>query len=374
VTIRVLHIFPYFGSGGAEHMGVYLMRSLNRARFEVEAVSLYDPWGTDLEKMLAEAGVTVSYLGKKRGPDFRMYPRLARVFRRFRPHVVHTHLNILRYVLPLLVHRISLPSVHTVHNLAEREVDFGKWIHRLAFRLGVVPVAIGDEVAASLARLYGIRNPPLIPYGIPIHAFVRNESAREVWREKEGFALDDTVYVSVARFYPQKNHRLLLHAFADGPARDMRARLLLAGDGPLRGDLQVMANRLGVGNRVSFLGIRTDIPELVAAADVFALSSDWEGNPLSVMEAMAAGRPVVATAVGGVPELVVHGKTGLLVPAGDAVALAEAMRKIGHDEALRKEMGRASAERAASCFDERVMTRSYEELYERLLGNGAGPS
>jgi glycosyltransferase involved in cell wall biosynthesis len=128
-------------------------------------------------------------------------------------------------------------------------------------------------------------------------------------------------------------------------------------------DLERRIDAMGLREKVHLLGLRSDVPEVLNAADVFVLSSDWEGNPLSVMEAMAAGKPVICTAVGGVPELVEDGRCGLLVPQGDAKALAQAMRYLLEDPEARTSMGRASARRAIERFDLKAMTGAYEDLY-----------
>jgi glycosyltransferase involved in cell wall biosynthesis len=127
------------------------------------------------------------------------------------------------------------------------------------------------------------------------------------------------------------------------------------------------AARLNIGDRVFFLGRREDVPALLGAADVFALASLWEGNPLSLMEAMAAGLPVIATTVGGVPELVQHGWHGLLCPPGDIQTLTSALLEIAQDAAARRKMGFAARQRAHERFDQRAMIRAYEDLYEKLL-------
>jgi glycosyltransferase involved in cell wall biosynthesis len=124
---------------------------------------------------------------------------------------------------------------------------------------------------------------------------------RDRWRAQNGFSAADLLFVCVARLYVQKNHKTLVEAFASGLATVAGAKLLLAGDGHLRNEVEAQVQALGLANRVHFLGRRDDIPELLAACDIFSLASLWEGNPLSVMEAMAAGLPCVVTAVGGVP-------------------------------------------------------------------------
>ncbi len=366
---RVLHVLPNFGPGGAERMVTHLLLHLDRDRFEVAAVSLFDRQGTDLETMLDQARIRVWYLGKHKGFDPRMFRRLWGMFREFQPDVAHTHRYVLRYLLPLiLVHRARV-WVHTVHNMAEKEVDWvGKWIHRVAFRAGVVPVAIAEEVARSLERVYGLRNLPLIPNGIPVDQYALAEEVRKAWRTREGYEESAVLLVSVARMSPQKDHFSLIQAFSIASSRSSQLRLLLVGDGSLRSKLEAQVKALDLKDKVRFLGVRADVPEILAAADMFVLSSQWEGNPLSVMEAMAAGKPVIATAVGGVPELIQHGISGVLVPPGDVEALAEAILKLADDPNLRRQMGKEAFRRAKERFDVSVMVREYEFLYERLLG------
>jgi glycosyltransferase involved in cell wall biosynthesis len=369
--VRVLHILSDLGPGGGERMPVHLMRTLNRRRFEVRAVSLYDearPVGSDLKELLAQDEVPVWNLGKRPGFDPRMFTRIGGALRRFRPDVVHTHLQTLRYALLPMLYRGVPAMVHTVHNLAEREVDRPSiWLHRLAFRRGVVPVAIGQEVAASISRVYGIRGFPSINYGIPVEVYGRPREAREVWRRRQGFAPEDTIFVCVAQFRPQKNHRLLLEAFAKGAAAHPRVHLLLVGWGSQETQLRKQVEALGLRRRVHFMGLRTDIPEVLAASDVFVLSSDWEGNPLAVMEAMSAGKPVISTSVGGVPELIKNGSSGLLVPQANSEAFARAVNRLATNPQMRKAMGTVAAKCATERFSVETMTEAYEELYEAML-------
>jgi len=258
--------------------------------------------------------------------------------------------------------------VHTVHNLAEREVDRpGIWLHRLAFRRGVVPVAIGQEVAASISRVYGIRGFPSINYGIPVEVYGSPRVAREVWRRREGFAPEDIIFVCVAHLKTQKNHRLLLEAFAKGAAAHPRAHLLLVGRGEQETRLKKQVEALGLCRRVRFMGLRPDIAEVLAASDVFVLSSDWEGNPLAIMEAMSAGKPVISTAVGGVPELIKNGSSGLLVPQANSEAFARAVNRLATNPQMRRAMGTVAAKCATERFGVETMTEAYEELYEAML-------
>ena len=367
MKIRVLEVLATLKRGGAERMVVSLVRGLDPDRFETAVVSLFDAFPAGLEPELEQARIPIWHLGKRPGLDLRMYPRLFRVFRGFRPSVVHTHSYVLRYTLPAgLAARLG-PMVHTVHNLARREVDAaGRVIHRLAFRRRVAPVVVAAEVGRSFRKLYGVEPAAVIPCGIETGRFLR-PGARQEWRRANGFSSEDLLVASVARLDPQKNPLGLIDSFARALGEDRRWRLLMAGDGSLRNAAREAAIRRGVGERVHFLGVRSDVAELLSASDVFALASHWEGNPIAVMEAMAAALPVVATAVGGVPELVVHGETGLLVPAGDEKAFADALAALAGGPDRRRELGAAGLRRSAG-FSVDTMVASYSRLFERLAG------
>jgi len=366
--------------GGGEQVAIHILRNMDRSRFEPMAISFFDRVGAEGERLLENDGINVSYLGKRLGPDVRMVWRIHETLKRREPDVVHTHLRCLRYALPALVaSRGSLTAVHTVHNLAQREVIRGdQLLYRFAFRrLGVTPVAIADAVHKSIQEVYQV-SAPLIRNGVPVSQYQGTYEMRLKWREQHQIAPDEIVFVNVARLSPQKNQRLLLNAFARVASRHRPLRCLLVGSGPLESELRQQAEALSLQNKVRFLGQREDIREILAASDVGVLSSDWEGNPLSVMEIMASGKPMVGTAVGGVPELVLPG-TGFLVSAGDVVAFADAMEQLVCDPDQRARMGAAGAELAQRHFSVSTMTRQYESLYEaqlrlRVSSSGTAPS
>lgn len=366
--MRVLHILPSLRPDGGERIAVYIASRIDRRRFDPALVSINAPVRSDLEHALAGAGVQVWYLGKD-GPgfDWRMYSKMQRVFRAFRPEIVHTHMQVLRYAFPsMLLHKPRL-MLHTVHNLAEHELEWrGRALQRVAYRCGVKPIGVAHEVARSVERLYN-RSCQVIWNCVPTKLYRHPQIGRADWRAQNGFGQDDVLFVCVARLAPQKNHLLLLHAFARGPAADERARLLLVGAGPLLPRLQAEAKRLGLADKVRFLGSRTDIPDLLGAMDVFVLSSDWEGAPVALMEAMAAGLPVIATAVGGVPESFQDQKEGFLLRPGDASGITDAMMLLLRSGDARRSMGVAASARAQEKFDVAKMVRAYEDLYERAL-------
>lgn len=375
IALRVLHILPSLRPDGGERIAVYVASRIDRRRFEPAVVSVNAPVGSDLETALAEAGVRVWYLGKGAGFDWRIYSKMQQVFREFQPDIVHTHMQVLRYAFPsMLIHKPRL-MLHSVQNVADRELEWrGRMLQRVGYRFGIKPIAVAREVAKSVERIYNIRNCEVIWNCVPTDHYGSPQIGREEWRAQQGFAPDDVLFVCVARFFPQKNHPLLLEAFARGPAGDPRARLLLVGAGPLLPQAQAEAKRLGIMEKVHFLGLRSDIPDLLAATDTFVLSSDWEGAPVALIEAMAAGLPVIATAVGGVAESFQNHKEGILLQPGDAAGIAQAMTMLLHNGELRRSMGAAAAVRAREQSDIGKMVRAYEDLYARALAPAYAPA
>lgn len=351
IKTRILQVLATLKPAGAENVVLSLVSGLDRSRFEPAVVSLYDPSPGGLEPLFHERGIPVWHLGKRRGPDPRMYTRLQTVVRAFQPEIIHSHCYVTRYML----HLHAKAMVHTLHNLATAEVGrFGRLAHRYAFRRGVAPVAVGAAVADSFQNTYGFPPVATIVNGIDTDRFWRPE-ARKRWRSANGFRDDDLLIASTGRLEPQKNPAALANAIT----HISNARLLIAGQGPLRA---VLEGR----ERVHLLGLRHDIPDMLAAADLFALASDWEGFPLAVLEAMAAGLPVVATCVGCVPEAVDHGRTGLLVPPGDQRMLTEALRTLIENSDRRREMGAAARDRSQH-FSVSRMVAAYDDLFSGLL-------
>lgn len=368
---RILHVVPDLVPYGLERVVASLVALRDRGRFQSDVVSLYAPQEGSLGSGLERSGARVYYLNKRKGLDPRMFGRFTEVLREAKPDIVHTHNYVLRYTIPPAILQRVPVQVHTIHNVAHRESDLvGRLIQRWAFRRTVHPVAIADEVLSSYLDVYKSPLPSLIPNGIAVDDYTVAPGTREKWRVKEGFAPDDLLYVCIARLFAQKNHKTLLEAFAAGPAAFPKAKLVLAGDGELLTALEALACELRIRDRVRFLGRRQDVAEILAASDVFTLASLWEGNPLSVMEAMAAGRASVVTAVGGVPELVENEKQGFVVRPNDSHSFAAAMVRLAEHENLRRAMGGAAALRARERFDHRKMVRSYEALYDRLLPHG----
>ena len=362
---RVLHIVPSFIVGGAEQFVGHLMVGLSQTH-DISGVGLSPARNSPIEAKLMRANIPLWHLGKRPGFDPRMFSFVDRVLRQIRPHVVHTHMSVLRYALPSLLRRRIPVVLHTLNNMAEHETDaFGRALQWFAFRGAVLPVAVSREVAASIKRVYGVECKAMIPNCIPVENYRRSLADRARWREKEQFDRDAILFTCVGRLEPQKNPLLLVKAFA--ALNNPRIHLIMLGEGSLREELTAYIREHGLERRVHLLGKRNEVAECLAASDVFVLSSNWEGNPLAVMEAMAAGLPVVSTAVGGVPELVESGQQGILVRPGDCPAFTDAMRTLLNDPEKRAAMANAAHVRAISRFNVERMAHEYESIYRAAL-------
>ena len=364
--IRVMHVIPTLNCGGAERVCMEIARDLDPSCFEVTVLLLETLQGTRLEHELQERDVRIESLQKRQGPDPRMFWRIYRAFQRHRPDILHTHLNVLQYVLPALALR-RIPCLHTMHNIAEKEaIGLVRFFNSLSFRFGTIPVGISPLVRESVRRLYRVRKVPLIPNGIDLRPFRNTHGIRGAWRSRNGFSEEDFLIVSVGRLYPQKNFPLLLSTFAEFAPRHSNLKLIIAGEGQFRKDLERRIDELRIADRVYLAGERSDIPNLLLASDLYITTSLWEGNPLSVIEAMAAGLPVIASAVGGIPDLIEEGIDGLLVPPDDRQELLHAMSDMMDSPEQRRRLSTAARMKAFRTMGTTEMVRAYEALYEEF--------
>ena len=239
-----------------------------------------------------------------------------------------------------LTDAVTVQSCHLASELAHRQVAASSHVY-------VIPNSV--DVAHFAMRLYGDRT-----------------------RERFRVGRDQFLWLAVGRLDEAKDYPNLLNAFAALAQRHHNTRLMIAGDGPLKGDLHSMVQRMDMDSRVRLLGLRQDMPALYAASDALVLSSAWEGMPNVLLEAMASRTPVVATSVGAVPEVVADGKTGFIVPPHDHRALSNAMaRMIELPEETRRAFGRAGYDRVLSDYSRESVIDKWEDLFDRLLSDRA---
>ena len=356
--MKIMQVIPYFCFGGAEIMCENLTYALKNAGQEVFAVSLYHD-RTPIARRMEEAGIRIVYLDKKLGLDLSMVPKLIKIIRRERPDVVHTHLDVIKYAVLAAKLAGVKKCVHTVHSLADREAEgrVQKIINGFYFRRGCsVPVALTPEVRNSVAEFYGIplRRVPVIYNGIDLSRCV----------PKTTYETGETVTIlHVGRFDVPKNHPGLLEAFRLLLETHPECRLRLVGDGELRPDMEKLAREKGIADFVEFCGMQSNVYPYLHDADIFTLPSIYEGNPMTIIEAMGTGLPIVASRVGGIPDMISDGESGLLVEPEPQSICAGLTRLVG-DAALRQRLGLA-ARKQSQTFSAEHMARDYISCYSK---------
>ncbi len=366
---RVAFVVHVMQVAGAEVLVSETIRRLGPRLTPV--IFCLDAIGTLGERLRAD-GIDVVNFERKPGLDLSVAGRMAAEIRRRGVEVVHAH-QYTPFFYAALARLRSRPAprvIFTEHGRhfpdivpARRRVLNRLIFDRLADRINAVCAFSAD----ALSRNDGFRRDRIdvIENGIDLPRY-RAPADRAALRTRLGLDPARRYVTIVARFHPVKDHRMLLEAFQRVVAGRPDVDLLLVGDGPLRGDLTAQAAALGIAGRVHFMGVRDDVPELLAASDIFALTSVSEAASLTLLEAMASRLPVVVTAVGGNPELVRAGIDGLLVPRGDAAATAEAIGALLDDAPRAAAMGQSGAARVAEVFRlERTIERYYG-LYAEL--------
>lgn len=357
-VIKVAVVLPSFSVGGAENMVALLVSRLNPNKVKAKVFCLCgEPLNNALESSVRCSDVEICHIGKKDGFSPRSLAALFRELDLFSPDVVHSHAFPCMYCAPWALFR-GVPLLHTIHTTPEVEASRairkkmmgGMYKHKKAFPVAISEVnrrKTAEFYSLALDDVYMIRNPvDLKKYELP------SEGGRSGKR---------FVITIVASLIPVKNHECLLRAFVTVYRNHPECRLWVIGDGSLKSDLMDLSDCLGISKAVKFWGLRDDVSDLLKDSDVFVLSSLYEGSPMSIIEAMAAGLPVVATNVGGVPDLV-SDSNGILVEPNDDQALAHALVSLVEDGSLRRSMGKASKKNSRR-YDAEIVAEQYERLY-----------
>ncbi|HKB08521.1 MAG TPA: glycosyltransferase [Candidatus Polarisedimenticolia bacterium] len=371
---RVLILTIGFSVGGAEQLILTTAPRLQRDGFEV-TVACLKGWGL-LGDELEARGVRALALGARRKWDLKAMGRLLSVLKRDRIQIIRAHLFWANIVARIVGRLASVPVVVTTHH-----DTFGwmRWPHRLAERitapLSDVVTTCSEAVRREALAMFGMRPGRVrtLRNAIEIPDAAPDAAARERVRRDLGASTDDLLVGTLGRLDEPKKGLAVFLAAARLLTRELpRVRFAIVGDGPARSGLEERAAREGVSHCTVFPGLRRDVSEVMRAFDLFVLPSLWEGFGITLLEAMAVGTPIVASRVGGIPEVVEDGVTGLLVRPGDAPALAAACAQILRNRQRAEQMSRAGMDRVRSEFEIERLVREIEELYGELLGQGPG--
>lgn len=369
--VRVLWLIKGLGLGGAEMLFEMAAPHLDRDRFDYQ-VGYFLPWKDALVERLRQHQLPVTCFDIPRGFSLGGYRRIQRFCRQQQIDVLHMHLPVPGVMGRLAGKRAGVPAIiYTEHNLWSRLNLVSRTLNRLTFGINDRVIAVSQDVADSMAPRFADRV-SVINNGIDCAAVVDLAGDRAATRARLGIEADCVVVGKVANLTAKKNHELLIDAFAMLHTSVPNSRLVLVGQFADRESLlRERVRKHGLQDAVLFTGPSTEVPQLVQAMDIFAMSSNFEGLPISLLEAMSLGKPVVCTAVGGIPQVVRDDQDGFLVDRGDHREFAEKLRRLAIDPQLRCRMGDSASTRVRESFDIRSMVRQVETVYVDVLRSKA---
>ncbi|MCQ2192107.1 MAG: glycosyltransferase family 4 protein [Paludibacteraceae bacterium] len=359
--MRILQIMPEFGLAGAERMAENLTLSQIRAGHEVKVVSLYD-FHSAITDNLESKGVEIIYLNKKGGIDLPVIGRLKNVIESFSPDVIHTHRYILFYTfLARTLSSVKAPIVHTVHNEAKKELIFVyRKINNLLFLISkCYPVALTKKIKETIIDEYfGLKKFPIIMNG------VNTDNIHPIKTDYKATA-DAFNIIHVGRFAEAKNHETIVDAFAEFHKKHPHSTLTFFGTGEKFERIKEKVNNEKLADSIIFKGVDGNVTSHFHEYDAFILPSLFEGMPITIIEAMAAGLPIIASNVGGIPDIMTNGKDGILInPEKDDIAMA--LEELANNEELRKQLGEGAL-KSSKLYTSDQMAKEYVDYYQTLI-------
>jgi glycosyltransferase involved in cell wall biosynthesis len=371
-VFSIAHVLSSFGMGGQERVALDLASWQKKRGHRVLAVSLAPEPEGPLGELFRAAGVRTETVPKYGGVDASLPVRLRAVLSAANVELVHTHNpHAMIYGAPA-ASLARAKSVHTKHGM-NPDVSRRLWLRRTAAALVDAYVAVTPalaKVAVERAECDPARV-HVVPNGIDVGRFAPSAEARARVRAELGIPGGSWLVGSVGRLAPEKDQALLVRAMA--PLLDERRQLVLIGDGPERAALERARAETWRAEFCHLIGEKSDVAPYLAALDAFVLSSRTEGLPLGLLEAMAAGVPVLSTAVGGIPDLIQSGKNGVLVPAGDEKALVRELVALAAQPTLGRRLGQAGRDTVLARYSLSQMAERYEALYDKVTARVRRP-
>ena len=370
----IVHIIFRLDFGGLENGLVNLINNMPENKYRHAIICASD--FTDFRKRIKKSDVEVYALNKKPGNDIKANIRLWKLLKTLKPDIVHTrNLGTIEYVIPAMLAGVK-HRIHGEHGRDMSDIDgtnkkyhllrrfYNIFLHRF--------VALSKDLEQWLLNIVEINPKKVVQLynGVDLSRFKQINQQNKIRTEFPIIKVDDILIGTVGRLQAEKNQTTLINAFSLVFEKFRNIKLVLIGDGPDRQSLESLVHDKGLTEHVIFTGARNDIPELLAELDIFVLPSKGEGISNTILEAMASGLPVVATNVGGNPELVERNVTGQLVSSGDASEMAKAIEGYLLDRAMIKLHGKAGRQRVEALFSMDKMVQSYVDVYDSLIFRG----
>jgi len=332
-----------------------LIYELKERGCDVTVVSFYD-YQSDITKRLEANGIRIIYLGKKKGFDLGLLFRLYKLLKSENPDVVHTHIGAAQYAFPAATFARIKRVVHTVHNVAEKETSvFNQKINKFYFKHAyVTPVALSGLVQKSIEKVYGMQssNIPVVFNGMPLHKYI----------VRDNYSVGEKINIMhIGRFSEQKNHVGLIEAFEKVVSAYPNAVLNLYGEGHLQTAIKDLVAQKNIAGSVVFHGLTDHVAHELSKNDIFCLPSNYEGVPMTLIEAMASAMPIVAAAVGGVPDMLADGLDAFVCD-NNADVVAHCLIRLIESQKLRETFGQNALKRAHD-FSSKKMAEEYMKLY-----------
>ena len=358
--MRILHVVPELKLAGAQIMVENLSNELAKLKCEVNIASLYSE-KTPITQRLSDNKIKVHFLGKKNGLDLSMILKLRQLIKTFRPDIIHTHSYVLKYVMAAKLGMRKLPVVHTIHNLADKETTRSNLkLEKLFFKyFNVCPVAISPIIRESVSEFYALqaKRIPMIFNGVNLDGYI----------PKKNYTIDNTniKIIHIGRFEEQKNHKKIIEAARILKTRCPYVKFDLYGEGPLKEEIKNIIKQEKLEDTVRIAGLTSSPNIELTKSDIFILPSNWEGMPITLIEAMATGLPIIVTPVGGIPDMVSNGESALIIEnaPGD---LANAICTLVKNKQLREYLGK-NALNYSKYFSSEMMAKEYLNLYENVM-------
>ena len=350
---KVLIVIPTLEQGGGQKFVMDLVKGIDKEKFQIKILVYYKNTNSVFDQYAHNNCFDVVYLDKNVGLDITMFKKVKKVVKEYNPDIIHTHLHSMLYLFTS--YKKKQVKLHTVHTLAEKEaVGLQGVVRFIAYKLlGVTPVAICGTVADSISTRHHIDKSkiPVVYNGVDCNRY-----------DIPRVSSDKIRLVTIGNIYDVKNYSFLVDCFSETCKKIDDVTLTIVGDGVLRTDLEQQISNLNLNDKVKITGIVPDVENYLSDADIYVASSIFEGLPLSMLEAMSAGLPIVSTNVGGVHDIVENEKNGILIDFGDKLGYVNAMNKLILDSNYRRCLSQKSKENSLK-YDEKLCVKGYERLY-----------